>query len=105
MKNKIILFILVIASLSCRQTKLLNEKKDNFIVGKWEIDEMVEFQNNDDSAAMKCNACPEIVFANDYSGFTKTAGESPRHFNWEIDAGKLAIKYIEYHKIATGTVA
>ena len=105
MKHKITLFILAIAFLSCRQSKLMDEKKDNLIVGKWGIYEMVEFQNNDDSAAIKCSVCPEIVFANDYSGFTKTAGESPRHFSWEIDAGRLAIKYMGYHKIANGTVA
>jgi hypothetical protein len=73
----------------------MDNKNDKFIVGKWGIYETIAFQNNDDSASVHCNICPQIVFVKNHTGFDKLSNQKPIYFNWEFDKGKLVIEHTE----------
>jgi hypothetical protein len=78
---------------SCQQTKLVNEKDANVIVGKWRIYETVNFQNNDDSVDTKCNTCPEVEFAKNHTGYIKTTDTGLRYFRWQTDETGLTLNH------------
>ncbi|TWI97268.1 hypothetical protein JN11_03729 [Mucilaginibacter frigoritolerans] len=68
-----------------------NEKTADRVIGKWRMYETVDFQNNDDSAAVKCNVCPEVEFSKNYTGFIKSADAGLFYFKWKIDNDALVI--------------
>jgi hypothetical protein len=78
---------------SCQQTKLINTGKAALVIGKWRVYETVEFQNNDDSVALKCNVCPAVEFFRNHSGLIKKADEKLLYFRWEVDNDELIIRY------------
>jgi len=78
---------------SCQQTKLINTSKAALVIGKWRVYETVEFQNNDDSVALKCNVCPAVEFFRNRTGFIKRPDEKLLYFTWEVDNDQLTIRY------------
>jgi len=91
MKPAVIAFVFIF--LSCQQTKFINTNKATQLIGKWRVYETVEFQNNDDSVALKCKVCPAVEFFRNRSGFIKTPDEKLVYFSWEVDNDELTIHY------------
>jgi len=92
MKNLTLGIFLLISLASCQQNMVANEKTADMVVGKWRMYETVNFQNNDDSAAVKCNVCPEVEFSKNYTGFIKSSDAGLFYFKWKIDNDALIIQ-------------
>ncbi len=93
MKNlAVIVFSLLLLS-ACQQNMVANEKTADSVIGKWRVYETVEFQNNDDSAAVKCSNCAEIEFSKNYTGFVKSQDAGVYYFKWKIDNDELIIHH------------
>ena len=89
--NKLsLLTLLLFGLLSCSKPEA--GVNDQFLLGKWVINETILFQKNDDSARAKCINCPEITFVKNHQGFIKQPGKILTYFDWEFDEGKLTIK-------------
>ena len=99
MKNPVILAFILFAFLSCKLTKSTDESKANEIIGKWQMYETVEFQNNDDSVEMRCNTCPVMEFFKNHSGFIKRTDAKLLYFKWGIDDDQLTINHTEDSEI------
>ena len=92
MKKISIGIILLIFLASCQQNIVENEKTADRVIGKWRMYETVNFQNNDDSAAVKCNVCPEVEFSKNYTGFIKSSDAGLFYFKWKIDNDAIIIQ-------------
>ncbi len=102
MKKLILLITLSLGLTACHTAK--ESGNDKLIVGKWTLYKTIAFQNNDDSAAMFCNACPELTFVKNHSGFIKRPGKILFYFDWEFENDKLAIKQTDF-KITDNVLA
>jgi len=91
MKNLSIVFFCLLLLSACQQNMVANEKTADSVIGKWRVYETVEFQNNDDSAAVKCSTCPEIAFSKNYTGYVKSQDAGLYYFKWKIDNDELII--------------
>ena len=90
MKYSLVCVFFLLGLFSCNNPRVSDN--DRFIVGKWRLFKTVVFQNNDDSAGVACNACPEITFVKNHAGFIKRPGKILFYFNWEFDGSRLYIK-------------
>lgn len=91
MKTRFIFIALLLATLSCRQAKV--KDSDNSLIGKWSIYQTIDFQGNDDSVSINCNACPEIEFIKDHTGSIKRLDDHLQHFHWELNDDGITIKH------------
>lgn len=85
MKNLAVISFIFLLLSACQQNMVANEKTADSVIGKWRVYETVEFQNNDDSASVKCSTCPEIEFSKNYTGFVKSQDAGLYYFKWKID--------------------
>jgi hypothetical protein len=98
MKNLLTVAFFCCLALSCQQAKLINESQAGDVIGKWRMYETVNFQNNDDSVAAKCNTCPEVEFSKNHSGFIKKSGQGVFYFTWQTDNDRLSISHNDNSK-------
>jgi hypothetical protein len=94
MTKKAFLIIVVLSTMySCKQPEFKPTNKDKFVVGTWTLCHIIEYREQKVVSGLSFNACPEVVFSKNHSGFIKRSDPKLLQFSWSLRDTLLTLKH------------